>query len=764
MSDSVTDSFPVTFAPNPNRRHSRGIRGKALGIAKDEQLDFEATRASAESERCAKRAMKAREARQLDLARERRYRERGLRIKPPQKGRGEGPVHKQRHPADESTKAAFANKARVRARTGNLPNAISRFFRDEGISVLPIAEGGTRKVHAEKVPTEKPSEDELKDHRARDIMAVFFKKHRLPDMTSAEFSALPHIGVDTNLRMRLICALIKNDVESARSIRTRLIRGGVEQNPGPRHARPPPRGARKGGLTKAALMDAVAQLQGARDAHKVRTARRDKRRAKAVADDDAAPSISSETVSSAGGPVSDAEWASFAARVRGAPLKAMVPAIAPLGAGLGGDTPPGTPHVPPVPAGGRGPSIMVPVETCPKVAPPPVTAAPSAKDDAGVVKPKQPSVDIAVMTEAPKIHKALEPLLPVVNPLLMGPMSTPDVDPAAPTFTEKVADVVRSSRIASEAKAAAEAPNNYMPPGGVPYLQAKVVDDLSTYCRAGRLRSLNTASPGDVELGLENGAAYKGTHAMLYTYAKKTKLTAPWCVPRERTVVETPVRSWAITAYTVSGMSVQCGGDLIYPDSRTISMRNTPLLAANPETHQCLQWTSAGPDAAAENRFKQFIKWSTWLCVVFFAMMVLSLVVLAIAAVYSAVSGISTQAIAASSAAAVALASAAALSFCSRVIATWALWKWHLSKADPERLWEQPYTVHYVNMIAFADMVVRRPKAGYSELLEYANRLTSVHWLASRPDTVVSTCLAASDYLARQRESVLAIRPEEGGL
>jgi len=93
-------------------------------------------------------------------------------------------------------------------------------------------------------------------------------------------------------------------------------------------------------------------------------------------------------------------------------------------------------------------------------------------------------------------------------------------------------------------------------------------------------------------------------------------------------------------------------------------------------------------------------------------------------------------------------------------------WWWSRLKRGGARrpLCDTPFTLHYVSVVVFEDMVVRKPCATYRELQEYANRLTSAHWLTQYPDALADTCRAAADYISRRRELDLLMRPEEGGL
>ncbi len=200
--------YKVTFEPNPNRRHTRGKRGKQHAGVTDLQAEFDEVREGSDWHRT-RLAATDREHEKREKAAARHFSLLGF------KG------HDFKHlRGDERLEAmqSVANRNRVRTGTGGLSKQFKAFVLDEGLGHVP-----KRPVHpwsgvkkSKSAPASKASPLIFSLNAA---VSRYKRTGALPDVAIDVVKAQPTDGIDGRALKRMIRAM--------------LVRSGVEENPGP---------------------------------------------------------------------------------------------------------------------------------------------------------------------------------------------------------------------------------------------------------------------------------------------------------------------------------------------------------------------------------------------------------------------------------------------------------------------------------------------------------------------------------------------------
>lgn len=198
-------NYKVTFAPNPNRNHTRGKRGK-ISIA-PEQLDFEMEK-EAEDVYSLKRTSILKERQKRESADLKSFALRGY------KGKGHQALQGVQR---EQAMKESARRNRVRTGTEGVSKAERKFREEEGFrtSHRPSQPWNTHKPRAKKI-VQSP---QVKPFDLKSAVARFKRTGDLPDVTAQYVRDLPSDGIDGKTLRRMIQALLQ--------------RGNVEINPGP---------------------------------------------------------------------------------------------------------------------------------------------------------------------------------------------------------------------------------------------------------------------------------------------------------------------------------------------------------------------------------------------------------------------------------------------------------------------------------------------------------------------------------------------------
>jgi hypothetical protein len=202
---SSAATYKVTFAPNPNRKHTRGKRG-FQSIA-PEQVDFELER-EAEDFYSLKRTSILKERQKRESADNKAFALRGY------KGKGHQALSGvQREQAMKET----ARINRIRSGTEGVSRAERKFREEEGFAVShrPKQPWNAPRPRAKKNNTTA----QVKPFDLKSAVAKFKRTGALPDVTAEYVRDLPSDGIDGKTLRRMIQALLQ--------------RGNVEINPGP---------------------------------------------------------------------------------------------------------------------------------------------------------------------------------------------------------------------------------------------------------------------------------------------------------------------------------------------------------------------------------------------------------------------------------------------------------------------------------------------------------------------------------------------------
>lgn len=223
----------VDFTPNPNRKHSRGIRGKHLEGITDLQHDWEASH----EDRHKRRVISDKVGRaKSDLSFQKSFTSRGYR----------GTLHR-----DDPRVSRLANKARVHSGTGGLSKQLLKFKQEEGLLPRPRARPLKKTMPAALAPPLDQVKAIANFKRKRSKLPTISRAGKIFVMTIEEFE---QSGVEykNTLSKHGI-----TDKQYAAFLNALRVRGGVELNPGPQDA----------ALKDAAalgLIDSVCALKGTR--------------------------------------------------------------------------------------------------------------------------------------------------------------------------------------------------------------------------------------------------------------------------------------------------------------------------------------------------------------------------------------------------------------------------------------------------------------------------------------------------------------------
>lgn len=225
VGSGVERSYHVTFPPNPDRRHTRGRRGRgAPGFTAEDTAAFEREQAEeADAIRRAK-AFKDRERELQRGAAKKRFALRGLRMRDNRKSAKAYKREAVPNRSDFREAARLANRHRVHTGTGGLPKDLSRFMIDEGMM---------------------PGAPSRRSHQAPRTQVVSWvarwkRTGHLPAITKEAFLSISKDCADKRAVAKMLVAFDARDAgptaDRPRMSAERLkliLSGDVELNPGP---------------------------------------------------------------------------------------------------------------------------------------------------------------------------------------------------------------------------------------------------------------------------------------------------------------------------------------------------------------------------------------------------------------------------------------------------------------------------------------------------------------------------------------------------